>query len=102
MKEQWYNRTLFQNPSEKTKRKELLDTGCGLGGIADDLSHFYPDVVIDIMDGNSRNFQNAKQLPNIKIRKIYEGGAENICQVVGRTKYDIIIIPGVSFKANEA
>ena len=54
------------------------------------------------MDGNSRNFQNAKQLPNIKIRKIYEGGAENICQVVGRTKYDIIIIPGVSFKANEA
>ena len=99
MKEQQYDRTLFQNPSKKTKRKELLDTGCGLGGIAADLSHVYPDIVIDIMDGNSRNFQ---ELPGIKIRKVYEGGAENIRQVVGRTKYDMIIVPGVSLSSNEA
>ena len=70
--------TTIYNQRKKTKRLAFLDASCDLGGIAATFRQCFPDAVMDIMDRDSRNIQHAKQLPGIKIRNAYEGGAENI------------------------
>ena len=89
--------TTIYNQRKKTKRLAFLDASCDLGGIAVSFRQSFPDAVIDIMDHNPCNIEHAKQLPGIKIRNAYEGGPENLRQVVRRTKYDIIIMEGVSW-----
>ena len=54
------------------------------------------------MDRNPHYLQHAQKQPGIKIRKAFLGNALNLRQVVGRTKYDMIIVPGVSLSSNEA
>ena len=47
------------------------------------------------MDRNPHYLQHAKKQHGIKIRKAYEGDALNLHQVVGKTKYDVILMQGV-------
>lgn len=70
--------TTIYNQRKMPKRLAFLDASCDLGGIAATLRQCFPDAVIDIMDRDSRNIQHAKQLPGIKIRNAYVGGAENL------------------------
>ena len=75
--------------------RAFLDLGCGCGRIAAALSHAFPNDKIDIMDRNPHYLQHAQKQPGIKIRKAYEGDALNLRKVVGRTKYDVILMQGV-------
>ena len=76
-------------------RRAFLDLGCGCARIAAALSRHFPNAAIDIMDRNPHYVQHAKKQPGIKIRKAYEGDALDLRKVVGRTKYDVILVQGV-------
>ena len=47
------------------------------------------------MDHNPHYLQHALKQPGIKIRTAYEGNALNLHEVVGKTKYDVILMQGV-------
>ena len=76
-------------------RRAFLDLGCGCGRIASALSQYFPNDAIDIMDRNMDYVQHAKKQPGIKIRKAYQGDALKLRTVVGKTKYDVILMQGL-------
>ena len=75
--------------------RAFLDLGCGCGRIAAALSYRFSNDKIDIMDRNPHYLQHAQKQPGIKIRKAFLGNALNLRQVVGNTKYDVILMQGV-------
>ena len=87
--------TICRRRKKTNGRRAFLDLGCGCGRIAAALSHDFPDAAIDIMDKNPNYVQHAKKQPGINIRKAYDGDALNLRKVVGKTKYDVILMQGV-------
>ena len=79
----------------KSQPRAFLDLGCGCGRITAALSYRFPNDKIDIMDRNPHYLQHAQKQPGIKFRKAYEGDALNLRNVVGKTKYDVILMQGV-------